>query len=196
MPDLDLDQISFNSLGLRTRGRAEKPQVFAVERELTSDDLELLAEEGRAQPVPQLTKLRERHHTLAKMLAQGTPESEAAVACGYALSRVSILKSDPSFRDLVAFYRQGVVERYYDMHEAAAALGRDAIEELHERLEENPDDFTVGQLMTLSTSMMDRVGHGPSSSTQVNVNIGLADKLEAARKRINSLRDVTPPEAA
>lgn len=196
MPEIDLSEVNFNSLGLRTRGRAERPVVFEVGRELEPEDLELLSEEGRAQPVPQLTKLRERHHTLAKMLAQGTPEGEAAIACGYALSRVSILKADPSFRELVAFYRQGVQERYYDMHEAAAALGRDAIEELHERLEEDPESFSIGQLMTLSSTMMDRTGHGPSSSTNVNVNIGLADKLEAARKRVNSMRDITPPEAA
>lgn len=196
MPDLDLENMDFNSLGLRTKGRAQKAVAFSVERALVPEDLELLAVEGRAQPQGQLTKLRERHHTLAKMLAQGTPEGEAAVACGYVQSRVSILKNDPAFQELVAFYRQGVNERYYDMHEAAAALGRDAIEELHERLEESPEEFTIGQLMTLTSTMMDRVGHGPSSSTQVNVNIGLADKLEAARKRINSMRDITPPEAA
>ena len=190
---LDLD---LNSLGLRTKGRAAKPLTYVVGRELDDEDLAQLASEGRAQAVPALTKLRERHHTLAKMLAQGSPEQDAAVACGYSLSRVSILKTDQSFRDLVAFYRQGVVERYYDMHEAAAALGRDAIEELHERLEEAPEDFSIPQLMTLTSTMMDRVGHGPSSSTNVNVNIGLADKLEAARRRIASMRDVTPPEAA
>ena len=180
---------------LRTTGRAEAPLSFQVTRQLQAEDLARLAEPRGSEPST-IKKLRERHHALAKLLAQGTPPGEAGMICGYVGSRVSILLSDPAFKELVTFYRESVTERYFDMHEAAAALGRDAIEELHERLEDEPESFTIPALMELSKTMMDRVGHGPSSSQNINVNIGLAEKLQRARERTNAMRNITPPEEA
>ena len=43
--------------------------------------------------------------------------------------------------------------------------------------------------MTLSA---DRTGFGPSQKTEVNVKVGLADRLAQARERILLARDVTP----
>ena len=109
--------------------------------------------------------------------------------CGYDPSRVSILKSDPAFTELVAFYRKGQEEQYYGIHEKLAGVAGDALDELQERLEEKPKDFSVGQLMDLSKMGADRTGHGPSSSTTIDVKHGLAEKLDAARKRVERLRD-------
>ena len=190
---MDMD-FELSGLGLRTTGRTSAKIAWSVERELESSDLARLGDARGVDPSP-IKKLRERHHALAKMIAQGIPDGEAGLATGYTASRVSILKSDPSFQELLAFYSAGVRERYYDMHEAAAALGRDAVEEIHDRLEDKPEDFTVGQLLEIGKTMMDRTGQGPRSSTNVNVNIGLAEKLEAARKRTQVMRDITPKVA-
>lgn len=190
-----MSSLDANSLGLRITGRAKAPLSAVVERPLSEEDLSSLDELRESKPAP-IKRLRERHHALAKQLAQGVSEGEAAIACGYSSSRISILKDDPSFKELLAFYADGLRERYYDMHEMLSALGKDAAEELSTRLEEEPEEFTNGMLMDLLKTSADRSGHGPSSNTQVNIKVGLADKLEAARKRTLELRakDVTPQE--
>jgi hypothetical protein len=146
----------------------------------------------RETTAPGIKKLRERHHALARQLALGTHPGEAAIICGYSASRVSILQSDPAFSELVAHYRAGAAERYFDGHSAMAELHVDAIEELRERLEETPEEFSHGQLMDLAKLTADRTGLGPSSKTEVDVKFGMADRMAAGRIRAAAMRDVTP----
>ena len=186
MNDLNLDL----DLGLtpRTRGRAAKPLTVTVERELGDADIEHLNTVERGSTAPPIAKLRDRHHALAKCIAQGMKDGEAAIMCDYDQSRVSILKSDPAFQELVAFYRKNVEEQYYGMHERLAGVAKDALIEISDRMEANPDDFSVGQLMELTKLGADRTGYGPSSTTKVDVRHGIADKMDAARKRALELR--------
>ena len=114
---------------------------------------------------------------------------EAAIVCGYAPSRVSILLDDPAFAELLIFYRGEVQEKYLDMHGVLAGLSLDAAMELRERLEadmQNEDkSISIGQLVELTKLGADRTGFGPqSSSTNVNLNVDLAGRLEAARRRV------------
>ena len=44
--------------------------------------------------------------------------------------------------------------------------------------------ISVGQLMELTKLGADRTGHGPQSSTNLNVRVDLADRLKAARQRV------------
>lgn len=180
-------------LGLRISGRAKAPLTWDVARELEPED-KVRLEEPRGSAAPPIKRLRERHHTLARYLAQGTPPSEAAIICGYSTSRVSILLSDPAFSELVEHYRKELAARYFDGHQVMAELHIDAAEELRERLEEAPEEFTAGQLMELLRSTADRTGLGPSTKQEVNVKIGLADRVAAARERVAKMRDVTPKE--
>lgn len=180
-------------LGLRITGRAKAPLTFDISRELDEGDLQRLEEPRGATPTP-IKKLRERHHALARLLAGGTPPGEAAIICGYSASRVSILMSDPAFSELVAHYRETTAERYYDAHAAMAALHVDAVEVLRERLEEAPEEFTIGQLIEAGKFSADRTGFGPSTKSEVNVKVGLADRLNQARERVSRMRDVTPKE--
>jgi hypothetical protein len=186
MNDLGLDL----DLGMtpRTRGRAAKPVTVSVVRELEVEDLEYLNTVERGSVAPPIKSLRARHHALAKCLAQGMSDGDAAIMCNSNLSRVSILKGDPAFQELVSYYRKGVEDEYYGMHEQLAGIAKDALGELSDRLEEHPDDFSVGQLMELGKMGADRTGFGPTSKTQVDVRHGLADKLDAARKRTLELR--------
>lgn len=172
----------------RTRGRAQAAVTASVVRELDEADLALLAAE-RGTKAPPIKRLSERHHSLARCLASGMSDGDAAITCGYTQSRVSILKDDPAFRELLAFYREDVTDKYLDMHGVLAGLSLDAAMELRERLEADmqADDKTlsVGQLVELTKLGADRTGFGPqSSSTNVNVNVDLASRLEAARKRV------------
>lgn len=185
-----MDDFNINTLGLRTTGRP-RTLTFSLTRELTETDLELL-EEPRAAKAPEIKKLRERHHALAKLLAQGIRPGDAGLMCGYSGSRVSILQADRAFQELVTFYRGVGNERYVEHKVALAELGLDAIEEIRERMEESAEEISLGQLMEVAKMALDRSGFGPSSTSEVKVNIGLADRMTAARKRVADMRDVTP----
>lgn len=180
----------------RTTGRAAKPVSAVVVRELDAADLAALGEEKGSKPSA-LKRLSERHHALARVLASGVKPSEAAITCGYAPSRVSILQDDPAFKELLEFYRNDVDAQYRGLHERLSGLALDAAEVLQERLEENSDDISFGQLMELTKLGADRTGHGPQSNT-VNLNIGvdLADRLQKARERVanRTLIDLDPSD--
>lgn len=183
------------NLDIRLSGRAQKPLVATQVAELTERDLVLLDAERGIKPPP-LKRLTERHHALARLLAQGTPPGEAQIIVGLTASRVSILKADPAFKELIDFYAKQVSETYYDMHKSMAGLGLDAVQVLREKLEDEPDEFTPGQLLEIVKVTADRTGYGPKTTQDVNVNVGLADKLEAARARIKArqLIDLTATE--
>lgn len=172
----------------RTLGRAKRKIVFAEVRALERADIEMLQTE-RGTRAPPLKRLGDRHHALARCLASGMAETDAAIACGYVISRVSILKSDPAFKELLAFYREDTDRAYRDMHERLAGLSRDAADELHARLEEDMQadekSISIGQLLEITKMGADRTGHGPQSSQNVNVNVGIAAKLEQARRRVS-----------
>ena len=168
----------------RTRGRAARPIVAEVVRELGPADLGLLGEERGSTPSA-LKRLSDRHHALARNLASGMAPGEAAIMSGYVLSRVSILQDDPAFRELVAFYRRDVEFSYRDLHQRLSGLALDAAEELADRLETEPEKVSVGQLMEITKMGADRTGFGPqSSTTNVNVNVDLAGRLQRARERV------------
>lgn len=179
LADMDLDTEIF-----RTRGRASRPVGAEVVRELDRADLTLLGDEKGSRP-PALKRLSERRHALARNLAGGMSPSEAAIICGYCLSRVSILQDDPAFKELLQFYRADVEAQYRDLHVRLSGLALDAADELTTRLEETPEDISIGQLLEITKMGADRTGFGPqSSSTNVNLNVDLAGRLEAARKRV------------
>lgn len=172
----------------RLRGRATRPVDAEVVRPLTEADIAMLGTEMGAKP-PALKRLSDRHHALARALASGMSESDAALIVGISGSRVSILKADPTFQELVRFYRSGVQEQFRDLHARLAGLSMDAADELQERLEETPESISTGQLMDIVKLGADRTGHGPSS-TQVNVNVNLAERLRAARERVERARTI------
>lgn len=194
-----MTEMDVGKLGLRLTGRAKKDVTAMVVGDIELDDLNTLQTERGTKP-PKIAKLRDRHHALARALAAGMGEGEAAILCRYSGSRVSILKNDPAFMELVAFYRKATDEKFYDMAERMAGLGSDAIDELTDRLEENSEDFTTSQLVDIATRMADRTGHGVSTKTDVNVKVGISQRLADARERANKVRfpqdesviDITP----
>jgi hypothetical protein len=170
----------------RTRGRAPKPIAAVVVRELEKNDLLLLDGEKGSKPSA-LKRLTERHHALARNIASGMALGEAAIIQGYSLSRVSILQNDPAFKELLKFYREDAERPFRDLHNRLAGMSMDAAEELAARLEEDMQaedkKISIGQLMEITKLGADRTGFGPQSS-QLNVNVDLSGRLEAARKRV------------
>lgn len=179
----DLDPAPF-----RTRGRAALPLNAAVVRPLAEADLAALAVE-KGSKAPALKRIAERHHALARCLASGMSQGDAAVTCGYSASRVSILLDDPAFCELLAFYRDDTQRAYLDLHARLAGISSDAAALLADKLEADMEvgveerKVSVGQLVEIVKTGADRTGHGPQA-TSLNINVDLAKKLEAARKRV------------
>jgi hypothetical protein len=180
---------------LRTRGRAAKPVEAEIVRELDRADLVLLTAEKGSKPSA-VKRLTERHHALARCIASGMAPGEAAIVHGYTLSRVSILQGDPAFKELLEFYREDAQRPFRDMHQRLAGISMDAAEELAARLEEDMQTeeikdkkISVGQLMEITKLGADRTGFGPQA-TNLNVNVDMAGRLEAARKRV-AMRKLT-----
>lgn len=137
---------------------------------------------------PTLKAIRHTHHRLAQLLAIGVDETKAAMLCNYSVSRVSILKSDPAFQELLAYYSKTVETQWADFVSTANGLSMDMLQELQSRLDTSPEQFTVGQLTETLKVLADRSGHAPvTKSVQVNVNADVGDRIEAARRRLQQL---------
>lgn len=184
------------SYGLETiklSGRAAKVVEADFVRPLEMADMELLVDERQTQKPRQLsslTMLSERHRNLARLLAMGKPDWECAVITGYTQSRISILKSDPAMQNLIKHYSEEKDIVFVQAHEKMAQVASTALDVLQDRLEdpEHVAKMSDGQLIEIVKTAADRSGLGPASKSEVNVNVNIADRLEAARKRAHESR--------
>lgn len=173
-----LDDLASLAIG-SARGRKGKQVSMEVVRELQVSDLDLIQN-----PPPQgvvtspLAKLRHSHHMLARLLAQGTRPGECSMMTGYSLSRISILQNDPAFRELISYYAANVEAKYLDVHERLASLGLSSLDELQERLDQDPDSFKNKELMDLAELALDRSvtkdarkGGQPGASIPPTINV-------------------------
>jgi hypothetical protein len=123
--------------------------------------------------------------------------SEISLITGYSQSRISILKGDPSFQELTTFYRTNIEavkdQIFADGQAKLAAVRDDLIEELHDRLLDSPETITTDQVMDGIKLTSDRTGLGPASkSTNLNVNIDIAERIAAGRQRVARLIAAVP----
>lgn len=190
--DLDLSQP-------RTRGRAAKPCTVMAERDLTETDMAALEIEQGVQVYEPIAKLRERHHTCARLMAQGASGAQITAVTGYSPPTLSRLRKDPTFIELLAHYAEQVDDAVADTHARLSGLSLQAISELQDRLDDEPEDISTPQLLDILKVSADRSGHGPEhkSTQNLNVNIGLAERLAAATQRAqNRIIDITPTSVA
>ena len=186
--DLSLDIAS-----LTAAGRKPAPLTARVLGELEPHHLSALG--AQAVEAPSLQRITERHHSLAKHLASGLSEGEAAAATGLSGPRVSVLKASPAFQELLALYRANAQAQYAEMHGRLAGIATDALVELQNRLEDEPEKLGPTVLLELVKLGADRTGFGPTAKQETTINVNLSERLEAARLRARELRDITPPEA-
>jgi len=151
--DLNIDQLA-------SRGRRAVPVDYDIVRPLTEADMALMAIADAGSKPPELKRITDRHHQLARLLASGMKPGEAALQVGYDVSRVSILMNSPAFLELLALYRKEARQEFVSVLEHMAGISRDAALELRERLEESPERFTVSELRQLLNDMQDRVMAG------------------------------------
>jgi hypothetical protein len=68
----------------------------------------------------------------------------------------------------LAYYGTQAEAKYLDVHERIATLGMAALDELQERLEEKPEDFSNGALLKIATDLMDRSVTKPNAAPPTN----------------------------
>lgn len=186
VPDLDF--------GPRTKGRASVPLSVSFVRELGPADLALLASE-RGIKAPVIVRIRDRHHALARVLAQGMTNTEASLVTGYDPSRISILLSDPTFKQLVDDYKKVEAGLMADFMDRATTLSLSAMDRLQDIMEdeESPPSATV--TLEIAKFAADRTGHAPiQKNLNLNANVGVASRLQAARARLRAITDTPSQE--
>ena len=153
---MTLDDLTNLAIGNARRPAGQQVHMEYA-RDLDASDLGLILN-----PPPKgtltspLARLRNTHHMLARLLAEGRGNAEASLITGYSPSRISILRNDPAFASLMEYYSTQVEAKYLDVHERLAALGLSTIDELQERLESDPDSFKNRELMELAEFALDR----------------------------------------
>lgn len=156
-------------------------------RTLTAGDIASLG--LHPAPIPRIKRLRDSHHALARLIAENRPGAEISALTGYAQSSISILKSDPAFAELVEYYRGETREAYANLADRMALLSLDTIQELQDRLVNEPESFQIDQLQAQLRLLADRTGFGPTSKTDVQITVaGFADRLEEARRRVEAAK--------
>ena len=133
-----------------------------------------------------IKRLTHRHHNLARHLAAGVKPGDAAIMCGYSPSRVSILQTDPAFKELIQFYKEQQDREFGGLHEKLVTLASDVTDELQRRVEEEPEEIPVGQLVNIMEKTADRTGHGVASTTS---NLHLHAESGGAVTRLAELLD-------
>jgi hypothetical protein len=175
-------------LSLEPRGRRAAGLETRVIGEIGESDLALLAG-SRGVQAPSVKRLRDRHHALAKALASGMSEAEASLVTGYDPSRISILKADPSFKELLANYRSIKEGAFADFQERASNVSLEYLNILADRAEEDPDSVDPAFALEVVKILADRTGHAPiAKSVQVSATVDLTDRLARARQRVIEAR--------
>jgi len=132
-----------------------------------------------------LTQIRDRHHWIARLVAEGEDDVGISAVTGISLSRLQMLRPDPAFQELVSHYSATNKTYQLDLLGRLSALSGIAVELLLERMEEDPSQFSNKELRELLQVSADRTGHGPSSTVKVAQFNGL-DYLKALRDEVRN----------
>ena len=174
-------------VNVKTKGRNLAPLELEILGEITEEEL-LSRSEGSltSSSAPTLAKIKGIHHEIARHLSSGLTPAEVSAVTGYSLSRISILQNDPSFKELLAFYKKKEDEVFVDIRKRMAVLGLDAAAELQDRLENTPETLSNSQLIELTKATLDRAGYSPVTKT-VSVGVSMtADELDSLRASTSS----------
>lgn len=161
-----------------------------VAGEVTDADLAERAMVPLATKAPSIKQIRDVHHKIAELMASGLKECEVATAVGYSVSRISILKNDPAFEELLEYYRGTHTQARFADVDRLRMLSRSAVAELQERLVENPELMSEKDLIAIAAFGADRSGLGPTTKS-VSISAALSQADIAALKSKDSFDGVT-----
>jgi len=158
----------------------KKAVLWEVVRSLTPEDITLL---NTTLPAPRasLVQIRHTHHQLARLLAEGRSNADAALLTGYAPVYVSVLKDDPSFQELVAHYSMQEELHHVDVLERMKILGLATLDTLQDRLETDSDSFSNRELMEQAELMLVK----PMVATRGGILPGVAVGAQSSGVQVN-----------
>jgi hypothetical protein len=158
------------------RNRRSQPLEFQILRELGEEDLpQLLNPEPTGVGVSKIKELKQGHHHLAQVLAQGIPQVKASLMTGYSMNRISVLKNDPAFAELLDFYRTNQEIKFAEVTERKARLGISMLDELQNRLEDDPEKFTNRELLDGTEMLLRADGNGGAAQPAVNLSVSFVN---------------------
>jgi hypothetical protein len=100
-----------------------------------------------------VVKLKSSHHRLAQLIATGASYIDVAVAGGYTPQYISNLATaNPAFQELVAHYTRQAEAEMLDLRAKQARLGEMAVDELTDRIAEDPNQFSIRELLEVVDS--------------------------------------------
>ena len=154
------------------RSAKVEPWNVVYDRDISADDLVLLSSLtlAAADPKAPLARISAPHHALARAVAQGKKDVEISAIYGYAPARMRTLREDPAFMELVSHYEEQELSASASIDEQITHLALKAKEILLDRMEEDPNSLSTKDLKDLMIAGLDRTGHGPQSSTKIDIN--------------------------
>lgn len=169
--------------------------VHEFVRELTIDDLEALeaARTGRGQRVTSIKTLRTRHHEIARYMSLGMSSTQIAAIFNMSTSTLSLLKHNPAFQDLLAYYQSKRDEQFEAIGGRLHSIALDAVDRLDEMV--NHPDAAPDFVLSAAKTVLDRIGHGAEAKLKlsggVNINaIKSSYNPDSVRER--PILDITP----
>ena len=145
-PTLDLvsDALAFLDEATPQASRLRQPLRIEVVRTLSDEDISggFLT----PAPPPTLREIKSSHHSLARLLAQGRTHIEASRITGYSPSYIGRLSKDETFRELILHYTTVDEIASTDFLGSMREVGLDMLNELRERVEQDPKSLSTAQL--------------------------------------------------
>jgi hypothetical protein len=100
-----------------------------------------------------IVRIKASHHKIAQLIATGASYIDVAATCGYTPQYISNLStSNPAFQELVSHYTRAAEAEMLDLRSKQARLGEMAVDEITDRLAEDPQNFTVRELLDVIES--------------------------------------------
>lgn len=179
------------------KGRLTPPPVEFTVRAITRDDLPRLAQpRDKTATYPQ--RLRESHHRIAEYVAAGFDLTAVAMLTGYSFNRVSQLCQSPAMVELIAILRESmtgrrleVVDAFRDLEANNLLVAERQIADHLAEADERGELLSIGELEKLAKSRADRI-YG-KKSTNLNINVDFAARLEAAIQRSGNAQAALGP---
>lgn len=140
------------ALGSARGGRKTTALVgFEVVRVLTPQDLPaLLAPVPVDSQVSPIIAIRHAHHHMAQLIVEGHEMGHISLMTGFSPSWISNIQRSPAFQELLGYYQAQKELQFVDVCERMKRLGLNALDELQERLDKDPEAWSKKELMDLA----------------------------------------------
>ena len=163
-----------------------------IEGALEEEDLrQLMLEPGDIVPEEDdpkdLKKIREKHHHVARLVADGLSQRLVSQICGYSEAYISVLLNNPSMIELVELYRIQNGKATQLAVEKLKTVGLKALEQLDEKLDAN--GLNNQELIAAAKLGLDRAGHGPTSTQKIAAETHVFDHAKLAELNAKARRE-------